>query len=78
MHPYPITGHISSHQKKTFMREEGAGIFRVFNLFSGQEYEHIKHSYDIWHGAKNLAKKINKVVKIYLGSNIFSYLFKYY
>ena len=60
------------------MSEEGAGIFRVSILFSGQEHQHIKHSYGIWHGAKDLAKNISKVVNIYLGKNIVIYLFKYY
>ena len=62
---YQITRHTSNHQKETFKTEEREGACRVFILFSGQEYQHIKHSYEIWHGANNLAKKISKVVNIY-------------
>ena len=41
---------------------------RFFLVFLGQDYKHLKHSYDIWHGAKNLAKKISKVCHVNLRS----------
>ena len=51
-------------------KEQG---YAEYLLFLGQEYQHIKHSYDIWHRAKNLAKKISKLVNIFLTRNIFVY-----
>ena len=36
---------------------EGAGICRLFILFSGQEYQHIKHSYDSLAWGKEVGQK---------------------
>jgi len=33
-------------------------------FFSGKEYADIFHSLDVWHGAKNLSKRLTKVSSV--------------
>jgi hypothetical protein len=42
--------------------------YLIFPSFSEKEKPNIKHSFDIWHGAKNLRKKI---VKVFLDCTLF-------
>jgi hypothetical protein len=50
-----------------------AGAPSIFPSFSEKEKPNIKHSFDIWHGAKNLGKKI---VKVFLDCTLFYILLK--
>ena len=39
----------------------------VFYIVTEKEFEDITHSWDIWHGAKNLGKKISAVRNVKTG-----------
>ena len=43
-------------------------VMHVPICFTGKECPHIKHSFDVWHAAKNLAKKITKVIYCFSSS----------
>lgn len=52
-------------------------VFSEKNIFffSDKDYPDIKHSFDIWHGSKNLGKKLLKVLA---ALNIFIYFSGYF
>ena len=38
-----------------------ANVLCLVLLITGKEHGKIKHSWDVWHGAKNLGRKLNEV-----------------